>query len=75
MQREEFEGSEGKGFSLAAAVGNKIDVNETDLLEYYLGQPEVERVLMRVSPRRGGGSRSSTVQWRRTAFDSRWFGA
>jgi acyl-CoA synthetase (NDP forming) len=37
---------EGKGFSLAAAVGNKIDVDETDLLEYYLGQPEVERVLM-----------------------------
>jgi acyl-CoA synthetase (NDP forming) len=37
---------EGKGFSLAAALGNKIDVDETDLLEYYLGQPEVERVLM-----------------------------
>jgi acetyltransferase len=37
---------EGKGLSLAAAVGNKIDVDETDLLEYYLGQPEVERVLM-----------------------------
>jgi acetyltransferase len=37
---------EGKGFSLAAAVGNKIDVDETDLLEYYLGEPKVERVLM-----------------------------
>jgi acetyltransferase len=37
---------EGKGFSLAAAVGNKLDVDETDLLEYYLDQPEVERVLM-----------------------------
>ncbi len=37
---------EGKGFSLAAAIGNKIDVDETDLLEYYLGEPKVERVLM-----------------------------
>lgn len=37
---------EGKGFSLAAAVGNKLDVDETDLLDYYLGQPKVERVLM-----------------------------
>jgi acetyltransferase len=37
---------EGKGFALAAAVGNKIDVDETDLLEYYLDQPQVERVLV-----------------------------
>jgi len=37
---------EGKGFSLAAAIGNKMDVDETDLLEYYLGEPKVERVLM-----------------------------
>jgi len=37
---------EGKGFSLAAALGNKIDVDETDLLDYYLDQPEVERVLL-----------------------------
>ncbi len=37
---------EGKGLSLAAAVGNKLDLDETDVLEYYQGQPEVERVLM-----------------------------
>jgi acyl-CoA synthetase (NDP forming) len=37
---------EGKGISLAAAVGNKLDVDETDLLAQYLREPKVERVLM-----------------------------
>jgi acetyltransferase len=46
MWLEHLAWREGKGFSLAAAVGNKLDVDETDLLEYYLGEPKVERVLM-----------------------------
>ena len=37
---------EGKGFSLAAAIGNKLDVDESDLLAQYLREPNVERVLM-----------------------------
>jgi len=33
---------EGVGINKAASVGNKLDVNETDLLEYFLRDPEVE---------------------------------
>ena len=33
---------EGVGINKAASVGNKLDVNETDILEYYLRDPEVE---------------------------------
>ena len=32
---------EGVGINKAASVGNKLDVNETDILEYFLRDPEV----------------------------------
>ena len=35
----------GLGMALAASVGNKLDVNEADVLEYYLDAPEVHGVL------------------------------
>ena len=47
-------GSEGSGLAKMVSVGNKVDIDETDVLEYLIGDPETDIICMYLEGIRNG---------------------